>query len=142
MSASTQAFDRVTGGRRITPQTMDWIEDLIARFGDDNVAVAIDVEGEKGAFDKLLGRVRDRLAKTAAAAARANVASLRTLTGHDLLAIARGEADEPPRPHIADTAHLSIAEYRELLAMRGDHPRPADPALPWDQSPTREVAQP
>lgn len=135
---ATEAFDRVTGGRRLSGRTYEWISDLVDRFGDEAVAATLDVEAPAGPFDKLLYRVRDRLAK----AAIAREAAPTELTGRQVLAIARGELAEPERPYVYDTRDLSREEYAELVAGRisgppNPVPSPADPqpdadeAAPW-----------
>jgi hypothetical protein len=129
---ATQAYDRVTGGRPITEKTYAWINDLIERFGDEGVAGAIEAEGKAGDFDKLMGRVRNRLALAAQRGSVGVAPAL--LTGHDMLAIARGELAEPARPYRYDAGDLSVAEYRELLAAREERRGPVGGTapLPWD----------
>ena len=113
---ATQAFDQVTGGRPLSAKLYEWITDLAERFGDDAVAEAIEVEGPAGSFDKLLGRVRDRLAKQAQHRRGEAPAEL---SGRDMLAIARGDMAEPERPYTYDTRDLTLEEYGQLLAWRG-----------------------
>jgi hypothetical protein len=116
---STQAFDRVTGGRPLSAKTHEWIADLADRFGDETTAAAIEAEGPGGSFDKLLGRVRDRLAKQQLIERRGEPTQL---TGQQVLAIARGEASEPEPPYVVDTRDLTKVEYAEVLAWRDRRP--------------------
>jgi hypothetical protein len=120
---ATQTFDRVTGGRPLSGKAHEWIADLVDRFGDEETAAAIAAEGPTGSFDKLLGRVRDRLAKQALG--RTGHAPLE-LTGQQMLAVARGEQPEPEPPYTWDARDLTMAEYHELLGWRAG-PRSA----PW-----------
>lgn len=121
---ATQAFDRVTGGRPLSTKTHEWIADLADRFGDDATAAAIEAEGPTGSLDKLLGRVRDRLAKEQLRAEGRKAPT--EITGQDMLAIVRGEREEPDPPYVWDPRGLTGAEYHEILAWRAG-PRSA----PW-----------
>lgn len=118
---ATQAYDQVTGGRPLSPKVHEWISDLVERFGDEAVAVAIEGEGATGKFDKLLYRVRDRLASQQ----QRSVAPTE-ISGQDMLAIVRGGRVEPDPPYVWDTRGLTSAEYNEILAWRAG-PRNA----PW-----------
>lgn len=128
---ATETFDRVTGGRRLTASMYEWIDDLVGRFGDAAVAGAMEAEVGAGPMDKLMYRVRDRLAKKQNGERRMPI----ELTGKQMLAIARGEMEEPERPYIWDTRDLTLAEYHELLALRSGHtspafePEPAEPGM-------------
>ncbi len=117
---ATETFDRVTGGRPITGKVYEWINDLVGRFGDEAVAVAMDAEAPAGKLDRLLSRVRDRLASQIERRAPAEI------SGRDMLAIVRGERTEPDPPYCWDTRGLTGAEYHEILAWRAG-PRSA----PW-----------
>ncbi|MBV9484595.1 MAG: hypothetical protein JO246_00905 [Frankiaceae bacterium] len=118
---ATQAYDQVTGGRPLSPKVHEWISDLVDRFGDDAVSVAIEGEAAAGKFDKLLYRVRDRLA-----AQQQRVSAPTEITGRQMLAIVRGAEQEPDPPYVWDPRGLTGAEYQEILAWRAG-PRSA----PW-----------
>lgn len=120
---ATAAFDKVTGGRPLSTKTHEWIADLANRFGDDATAAAIEAEGPAGSFDKLLGRVRDRLAKQQL---REERRAPTEISGQDMLAIVRGQRDEPDPPYVWDTRGLGSEEYHEIMAWRAG-PRSA----PW-----------
>lgn len=114
---ATQAYDTATAGRALSGRGLEWVNELVSRFGDEPVAAAIEAEAPAGQFGKLLGRVRDRLAGQAAR--RSGGGSWATppeVPAEVMLAIARGEAPEPPRPYIFDTRGLDDADqYDELL---------------------------
>ena len=120
---STAAFDKVTGGRPLSAKTHEWIADLAERFGDEATAAAIEAEGPGGSFDKLLGRVRDRLAKQQL---REERRAPTEISGQDMLAIVRGAQVEPDPPYVWDSRGLTSEEYHEILAWRAG-PRSA----PW-----------
>jgi len=117
---ATETFDQVTGGRPLTGKVYEWINDLVERFGDEAVAVAMEAEAKTGKLDRLLSRVRDRLASQVERRAPTEI------SGQDMLAIVRGERGEPDPPYVWDTRGLTAEEYHEILAWRAG-PRSA----PW-----------
>jgi hypothetical protein len=116
---ATQTYDRVTGGRPLSVKVHEWIADLVTRFGDDEVAAALEAEApglaEKGKLSNLLYAVRDRLAK---AQHRHELRAPTEISGQEMLAICRGQRTEPDPPYVWDTRGLTGPEYREILAWR------------------------
>ena len=110
---ATQVYAEVTM-RPIGPKILEWISELAGTFGDDTVA---DTIREIGATDcppdKIMGKVRDRLAKGRAthAASRAPTA----MTGRQFLACIRGEAEWPDFPITYDVRDLTQDEYTEVV---------------------------
>ena len=104
------AYTRVTA-RAITPDVMGWIAELVERFGEDRVIAAIHAEATVGKFERLLGRVRDRLAREEANRTQAPV----EVSRDELMLIVRGQSRPPAGPWIYDSRDLSNAEYEELL---------------------------
>lgn len=98
----------ITSGSRVHT----WLSDLVARFGDERVADAIEDEAPRGA-GKLLSRVADRLAREDA---RHRPGRAPVELGHDqLLAVARGEEPVPDGPVAWDWRGLSAEEEAEVL---------------------------
>lgn len=111
---ATQAYHEVTA-RTLGPQTMEWIDQLASRFGDERVAQAILDDSASGKpLGQLLGRVRDRLAREDAVR-RPRPAPVE-LSGQDVLAVVRGEAELPGGDFIWDSRDLTADEYGEVLA--------------------------
>jgi hypothetical protein len=109
MSAVAQAYWRATL-RQITPRVAEWLEELVGACGEDAVVAAIEAEAARGDHARLLGRVRERLARE-----RPHPEGWRRIDRAELLAIARGEQPLVGRVWF-DTADLSAAEYDEVLA--------------------------
>lgn len=124
---ATQTYDRVTGGRPLSVKVHEWIADLVTRFGDEQVAGALEAEAPglaaKGKLGSLLYEARDRLIKEQL---RHERHAPTEISGRDMLAIARGEQAEPDPPYVWDSRGLTGAEYHEILAWRAG-PRSA----PW-----------
>ena len=117
-----------TTARGISVKTLEWISELVERFGDDEVAEAITAEGPRGEMKGLIGRVRDRLAKEAI---RSTVRPTpRELTRDELLAWVRFDQAPSSFPVIYDSGRigLSVEEYTEVVAWtaRGRRPAPAE----------------
>lgn len=111
---ATRAYHEVTA-RTVGTQTLEWITDLVNRFGDDRVAEAIMDDGRNGApVGKMLGRVRDRLAREDATKRPPRMpVEVDTWT---LLAIVRGEVEAPAGPWIYDASRLGESDYALVLA--------------------------
>lgn len=115
MSASSRAFNEVTA-RPVTTKVGEFIADLLEHFQDDErVAEAIRAEGPKGEYGRLLGRVRDRLAREDAIEERRRVPQVH-LEGVELLAVVRGQASPPDPPFTFDSRGLKPDEYGEVIA--------------------------
>lgn len=115
MSASSRAYNEVTA-RPVTAKITEFITDLLEHFQDDErIAEAIRAEGTKGEYGRLLGRVRDRLAREDAIAIRRAMPQVH-LEGAALLAVVRGEAEAPSPPFTYEARGLSRDEYTEVLA--------------------------
>lgn len=109
MSAAAQAYWRATL-RQITPRVSDWLDELVEACGEDAVVAAIEAEAPRGDHARLLGRVRERLARE-----QPRPEWWRRIDRAELLAIVRGEQPLVGRVWF-DTADLSRAEYDEVLA--------------------------
>jgi hypothetical protein len=123
---ATKTYAEVTA-RTIGPKLHDWINELVERFGDDEVSAALLAEGAAGCPpEKLLGKRRDRLASGAAR----RRASQPTHVEQDwFLAIVRGEATPPdgldvrdPEQH-ATVQDLGWVNHRMGMARPGEIPR-------------------
>ena len=110
---ATKTYAEVTA-RTIGPKLHDWINELVERFGDDEVSAALLLEGAAGCPPgKLLGAVRDRLAS---GAARQRAAHPTHVERDRFLAIVRGDAGGPPDgPWTYETRDLDHDEYTEVL---------------------------
>lgn len=116
-----EAYDRVTGGRLLSGRTLEWVTDLVTRYGDEATAGAIEAEASGRHFEKILGRARDRLAGDAVRSRSGPSGMLpRTITGAEFLAWVRGETAEPARPYVCDTRDLSPHEYDEVVRWTGE----------------------
>lgn len=109
---ATRTWGTLTG-RTVTPKTQNWIADLVERFGDDEVAAAIEAEAraQPTKMGSLLPRARDRLARLALADRDAPVFVDRDW----LMAIVRGERLAPEGRYYYDSSALDRAEYDELV---------------------------
>lgn len=118
---ATRVYAALTA-RSLSARTVEWLIELVERFGDDAVSDAIEVEAAKGELRHLLERARDRLARRAITA---STAAPRELDRDELLGWARGAWEPPSFPVIYDPGRLGLspAEYREVerwaLARRG-----------------------
>lgn len=111
---ATRAYHEVTA-RTVGTQTLEWITDLVNRFGDERVADAIMDDGRNGApVGKMLGRVRDRLAREDATKRPPRLPV--EIDSATLMTIVRGEVQAPDGPWIYDAGKLTSAEYDEALA--------------------------
>lgn len=112
---ATATYAHVTA-RTLGPKTIDWIAELVEEFGDDQVSVVMsDVAAGGCPPDKLLGRVRDVLAKDRAMRSAPPKAHY---SGRTILGIARGEYGLPQPPYTFDAQGLTDVEYSEVLAWR------------------------
>lgn len=109
MSAAAQAYWRATL-RQITPRVAEWLEELVEACGEEAVVEAIEAEASRGDHARLLGRVRERLARE-----QPHLEGWRRIDRDELLAVARGEQPLVGRVWF-DTRDLSSAEYDEVLA--------------------------
>lgn len=110
---ATRTYSDVTA-RSISAKTHEWLADLVNRFGDEDVSAAIISEAAAGTpMDRIIGKVRDRLAQAAARRCAANPTHLGTA---ELLAVVRGEELPPDGPWTWDTRELSSSEYDETVA--------------------------
>jgi hypothetical protein len=117
-----------TTARGISVKTLEWISELVERFGDDEVAEAITAEGPRGEMKGLIGRVRDRLAKEAIQSMRRPTPP--ELTKEQLVAWVRFDQAPASFPVTYDPGRigLSVDEYTEVVAwaVRGRRPKPAE----------------
>ena len=123
---ATKVYAEITA-RGISTKTLEWLSDLVERFGDDEVAGALEAEGPKGDMKGLIGRARDRLAKEAIrTTARPTPPEL---TKAQLLAWVRSDQVPASFPVTFDPGRLGLAhdEYTEVLLWTGRGRRP-DPA--------------
>ena len=117
-----------TTARGISVKTLEWISELVERFGDDEVAEAITAEGPRGEMKGLIGRVRDRLAKEAIRTASRPTPP--ELSHDELMAWVRDQWSPQAFPVIYDPGSigLTVEEYTEVVAwsVRGRRPKPAE----------------
>jgi hypothetical protein len=109
---SSQAYNEITG-KPVTPKVMDWLHDLEERYGDTMVVKVMEDVAETGKLTRFLNVVSDRLASDAAM--RRGRRTPHELDHDTLMAMVRGQIDEPERPFIYDTRHLTPEEYTEVL---------------------------
>jgi hypothetical protein len=112
---ATKVYAEITA-RGISTKTLEWLTDLVERFGDEEVAGALQVEGPKGDMKGLIGRARDRLAKEAIrTTARPTPPELTKL---ELMAWVHGTWCPAAFPVIWDAGRLGLTsdEHAELLA--------------------------
>lgn len=113
-------------GRGLMGNTLTWMQELVEEFGDDEVAESLEEHALDVPADKLLGRVRDVLARRRLLRSRSSPPEL---TMENLLHWVRH--DDPPAsfPAIWDAGRmgLSEAEWQEVgaWAARGRRPRQA-----------------
>ena len=113
---ATEVYAHTTA-RNVSGKMIDWITELVARFGDEEVCAAIEAEAPRGDMKGLLGRARDRMARDAVAAGR--VRGPIELTRDQLMAWVRGAWEPEKYPVIYDCCGMSDEEYREVMAWVG-----------------------
>ena len=113
---ATEVYAHTTA-RNVSGKMIDWITELVERFGDETVCAAIEAEAPKGDMRGLLGRARDRMAR--AAVAGQHHGGPVELTRDQLLAWVRGTWEPEKYPVIYDCIGMSAEEYREVLAWVG-----------------------
>lgn len=131
---STETYAELVAVPTIGLASLERIAHLVDLFGDDDVAVAmktaavaLSVSDPPKSLGLLLSKTGDLLAQArirADAGKRPRPDGSPTpgpseIPGRHLLAVARGEHPEPPRPYVYDTRDLSVAEYEELVAWAG-----------------------
>ncbi len=105
--------------------TLTWMQELVMEFGDDRVSEALEEHALDVTADRLIGRVRDALARRRLVESRS---SPNELTEEQLLRWARH--DDPPAafPVIWDFIRMRLSQPErrevEVWAARGRRPQP------------------
>lgn len=121
---SSIAYNEITG-HPVTPKVLDWLHDLEEKYGDGQVVRVMEDVASTGKLTRFLNVVSDRLASEAAM--RRGRRQPQELDRETLMAMVRGQIEEPERPFTFDAAAtfgpnvLTSEEYTEVLAwvMRG-----------------------
>lgn len=112
MTQPNRLYADITG-LPVTIKTMEWIQRIVEARGEDRVLAAMEAIAHTGDLKKFLQRVSDRLASEDARRRPGRIPT--ELDRDELMALIRGELEEPPRPYIFDTRALTSGEYEELL---------------------------
>ena len=107
-----RAFVESTG-RFLTPKVMDWIRDLVERWGDDRVADAIYEAARTGKLESVLSRARDELAKHDAITRSRPLPEF--VPPERLMAIMNGEEPMPPHGVYFDAQDLTPTQYTRAI---------------------------
>jgi hypothetical protein len=128
-------------GRGLMGNTLTWMQELVSEFGDEEVSEALEEHALDVAADKLMGRVRDVLARRRLVEARGTPVQLDRTR---LLAWVRGTAT-PLFPVIYDLPRLGLTaeEVREVetwaLGKHGLRVLPSQP-MPASAEPPADAA--
>lgn len=126
-------------GRSLTGNTLLWMQELVTEFGDDEVSESLEEHSLDVPADKLIGRVRDALARRRLIERRSTP---RELTRDEFMGWVHGAWLPPEFPVIYDGVgfHLGNAEAGEASNWvarghrpAGSTPRPDAVVLPDQQ---------
>jgi hypothetical protein len=126
-------------GRSLTGNTLTWMQELVQEFGDDEVSESLEEHSLDVPADKLIGKVRDSLARQRLVEKRRTP---RELDRDEFMGWVRGtwQPGEFPVIYDAISFHLTDAEYGEVVEWvrrmkrpRGSAPVPDAVVLPDKQ---------
>jgi hypothetical protein len=128
MTRAARTYVSVTG-RSLLGNTLTWLQELVTEFGDDVVAESLEEHSLDVPADKLLGKVRDTLARERLIERK--MVPHRELSKGELMAWVRGEWVPPEFPVIFDAIRfrLDAGEWNEITAwtVRGHRPEAVSP---------------